>query len=104
MKRVTGEPLDRVIAKADSLAARIALLPKVIAVTEAIAYAHAEKVIHRDLKPANILVGAFGETVVIDWGLAKDLGSNEEVETASPYRASADETAHGKVMGTPAYM
>ncbi len=109
MKQVTGEPLDKVIAKAETLAQRIALLPNVIAVSEAIAYAHAERVIHRDLKPANILVGAFGETVVIDWGLAKDLAQREEIEaslgdSASPYRASGDETGVGKVMGTPAYM
>src|SRR5438874_9412805 len=57
MKHVTGEPLDKVIAGATTLAQRLALLPKVIAVTEAIGYAHAEHVIHRDLKPANILVG-----------------------------------------------
>ena len=106
MKHVTGEPLDQAIAKAATQADRIGLVPKVIAVTEAIAYAHSEKVIHRDLKPANILVGAFGETVVIDWGLAKDLDRPDDVaESTSPYRASAaDATAHGKVMGTPAYM
>jgi serine/threonine protein kinase len=109
MKQVSGQPLDQVIAGATTPATRIALLPNVIAVTEAIAYAHAQRVIHRDLKPANILVGAFGETVVIDWGLAKDLArqSNDDDTAESPYRASdtaADATAIGKVMGTPAYM
>ena len=99
MKHVTGEPLDKVIGKTASLDERIALLPKVIAVTEAIAYAHAERVIHRDLKPANILVGGFGETVVIDWGLAKDLGKpDDEAESVSPYRVpGGDESALGKV-------
>ncbi len=107
MKHVSGEPLDQVVGKAATLADRIALLPNVIAVSEAIAYAHAERVIHRDLKPANILVGAFGETVVIDWGLAKDLAAtadDDDEVTASPPQASGDETAYGKVMGTPAYM
>jgi len=104
MKHVTGDPLDKVIDAAANVAERIALVPKVLAVTEAIAYAHAERVIHRDLKPANILVGAFGETVVIDWGLAKDLRAADDVDTVSPYRASGDETSHGNVMGTPAYM
>jgi serine/threonine protein kinase/Flp pilus assembly protein TadD len=105
MKQVSGDPLDKVIAGTTTLAERIALLPKVIAVTEAIAYAHAEKVIHRDLKPANILVGKFGETIIIDWGLAKDLASNDDDAPVAPYRASgAEHTAVGQVLGTPAYM
>ena len=109
MKRVMGDPLDRVIATARTYTQRVALLPNVIAVTEAIAYAHSERVIHRDLKPANILIGAFGETVVIDWGLAKELAhpdsSDGDEAFAAPYRApAADETGHGHVMGTPAYM
>ena len=59
MKLVSGRSLDAVIrATAAGLAGRLALLPHVIAVAEAIAYAHSQRVIHRDLKPANVLVGA----------------------------------------------
>ncbi|HSD88215.1 MAG TPA: serine/threonine-protein kinase, partial [Kofleriaceae bacterium] len=106
MKLVDGESLDRVIARASSLEERLGLLPNVIAVVDALAYAHTQNVIHRDLKPSNILVGAFGETVVIDWGLAKDLvdASGSPDVNVGPDRMVHGETLAGSVLGTPAYM
>src|SRR5262249_39546403 len=75
MKLVSGSSLKEVIASLPSLRERLPLLPKVLSVCESIGYAHSQKVIHRDLKPANIMIGAFGETLVIDWGMAKAIGS-----------------------------
>ncbi len=114
MKLVAGESLERVIARKRSLDERLALLPSVIAVCEAIAYAHGQRIIHRDLKPANVLCGGFGETVVIDWGLAKELDAEEAPgpasvqpragSTGSGSSSGGGVTVAGSVMGTPSYM
>ncbi|HKE14531.1 MAG TPA: protein kinase, partial [Kofleriaceae bacterium] len=84
MKLVAGRSLAQVVSEPRPLAERLALLPNLIAMAEAVAYAHRHHIIHRDLKPSNVLIGELGETVVIDWGLAKDLAAEPGDRTHLP--------------------
>ena len=84
------------------------LLGRFVDVCNAIAYAHSRGVLHRDLKPGNIMLGKYGETLVVDWGLAKVL-DRADVETTegvlpNPLGGDSALTQAGTAMGTPAYM
>jgi tetratricopeptide (TPR) repeat protein/tRNA A-37 threonylcarbamoyl transferase component Bud32 len=117
MRFVRGQTLQNAIARFHAAAAADCglllrqLLTRFVAVCNTIAYAHSRGVVHRDLKPANIMLGDYGETLVVDWGLAKRLdrpgeadgpGGNGPVPVSSERRDGA--TATGDLLGTPAFM
>ncbi len=102
MKRVKGESLAELLARdPPPLARRLAIFRRVC---DAIAFAHAQGVLHRDLKADNVMVGAFGEVLVMDWGLARPISGADEVVHVDRFEQSAFRTRHGQIAGTPVYM
>ncbi|MCO5165468.1 MAG: tetratricopeptide repeat protein [Planctomycetes bacterium] len=102
MRRVPGEPLSQVLQRlhrpGGALAARLPdLLDALARVADAVAYAHGEGIVHRDLKPQNVVLGRWGEAVVLDWGLARDVADD-----APPHDLAL--TREGETLGTPGYM
>lgn len=84
------------------------LLNAFVAVCNAVAFAHARGVLHRDLKPQNVALGDFGEVILLDWGLAKRVGTPDREGVASTPveadRSAGGQTVQGQVLGTPAYL
>ena len=103
-KLIRGRTLQASLALCQSLADRLRLLRHVVDACQAIAYAHAKRIVHRDLKPSNVMVGEYGETVVVDWGLAKRREEKDEVVPLASAIADPLLTVAGIALGTPAYM
>jgi serine/threonine protein kinase len=125
MRFIKGEDLTTAIRRFHVVAANFAgrefrwLLHRFIDVCNTIAYAHSRGVVHRDLKPSNVMLGPFGETLVMDWGVAKVAGGGDGSHTvgarteawargdepiAPPQSGSGSVTLTGETPGTPAYM
>lgn len=115
MKKIDGEDLKEVLDKLQMNHAFYEktypcnfLLEVFLSVCNGVAFAHSNGVIHRDLKPANIMIGEFGEVLVLDWGLVKKLGTNEAAGSHVKLRMDelddGSQTMDGAVSGTPNYM
>ncbi len=116
MKLVQGRTLKDVLrqlrsndSKTEIEFGRTRLIGMFVNVCQAVAFAHSRNVIHRDIKPANIMVGEYGEVLLLDWGVAKVLGTEDLLEATEQVvqtarSASGDATMMGLITGTPSYM
>ncbi len=115
MKKIEGEDLKEIL---DKLQGNLAfyektyplnfLLEVFLSVCNGVAFAHSKGVIHRDLKPANIMIGEFGEVLILDWGLVKQLdveeASGSKIKLRMDEFDDGSQTLDGAVSGTPNYM
>ena len=111
MKLVKGDPMTEILKRLRNgdpatrqqydMYQRLLIFHKVC---NAVAFAHAHGIVHRDIKPENVMVGAFGEVLLMDWGIAKRLEDEDAESTETAPTLMADGTSVGIVKGTPAYM
>jgi WD40 repeat protein len=115
MRIVPGRTLARAIADSRNFNERLPLVNHFSGLCQAIAYAHSRGIVHRDIKPENVMIGEFGETVVLDWGMAKlcgdradgSAGAEECAALPSGRRLELEDlglTQEGSLCGTPLYM
>jgi WD40 repeat protein len=105
MRMVRGETLSAALERARSLPERLVLLSHFAGLCHAIAYAHSRGVVHRDIKPDNVMIGEFGETIVLDWGIAKIQGEPDMPGARQPRGVAVlGETSRGDLVGTPLFM
>lgn len=101
MKLVQGRTLDQFVSASPSMSDRLRIF---LRICEAVAFAHSRGVLHCDLKPSNIMVGAFGEALVMDWGVAAKLREPEASSYQTDSTISESMTQHGMIVGTPGYL
>ncbi len=110
MQKVRGKTLARHLRECETLVERMEYLPHFLNVCNAIAYAHSKGIIHRDLKPDNIMIGPFGDTIVLDWGIAKVIGAPESesdrqlIQLLGDMKGESAKTLDGYAVGTPSYL
>ncbi len=108
MKKLTGQPLSKILTAGKPEFTVQRLLRAFAEVCLAVEYAHVRGIVHRDLKPDNIVLGDFGEVYVLDWGVAKIIGEPEgdfgDVHSGSSEDLDSHATMPGTIIGTPGYM
>ncbi len=104
MPYVEGETLKQILKQTDQKTAISSLIRIFLSVCQGIAYCHSKRILHRDIKPENIMVGKFGEVLILDWGLAEYIDQPENEAENEEIPSSPHLTRPGKVVGTLAFL
>jgi|GEM_PF-533248 len=105
MQELTGRTLKDALDDCNCFDERMQLIDHMIDFCQAIGFAHSKGIIHRDIKTENVMIDEHGQTIVLDWGLAKLISESEDIDTELVSNSTiGDRTRIGVVMGTPSYM